>query len=83
MTDSVTVARMTTPTTSLMPPAEAARFHLAQANDLSDAISQCRLQGHHEKAGRIAGKQRAEMKRAEVNALLAIADELARIGLAR
>lgn len=63
--------------------ADVARGFLATADDLDDLVARKRLENKHEEAGRILNRQRSCMKRAEVHALLAIADELARIGLAR
>lgn len=62
---------------------EQARAFLAVADELDDVVLQRRIDGKHEEAGRILQRQRSCMKRAEVHALMAIHDELARIGLAR
>ena len=62
---------------------EAASLHLDQADSLDLVIRDCRNDGQHERAGRVLQHQRAEVKRAEVHALMAIADELSRIGLTR
>lgn len=63
--------------------ADVSRGFLATADDLDELVARKRLENKHEEAGRILNRQRSCMKRAEVHALLAIADELARIGLTR
>ena len=58
---------------------EAARLHLDLADKLSATVAECRNNGQHERAGRIAQHQRSEVKLAEVAALLHIGDQLERI----
>lgn len=60
-----------------------ARDQVRVAYDLDEAVARYRGRDDHIGAGRIQAAQRAHMKRAEVHALLAIADELSRIGLSR
>ena len=56
---------------------------LAEADRLDRVVSDYRETGNHERAGRVIQHQRGLVKRAEVHALMAIADELSRIGLTR
>lgn len=91
---NATVASMTNhtdvvpPTPELrrpVPPSHAQRAEqqIVAAYGLDDAVARYRARDDHPGAGRIQALQRAHMKRAEVHALMAIAGELSRIGLAQ
>lgn len=63
--------------------ADQARHHLVQAHRHGRRAGDALEAGDHQQVGIHAARQRLQLKYAEANAQIAIADELARIGLSR
>lgn len=63
--------------------AERADREITAAYKLDDDIARAKLNNDDRRVGRVAAVQRTHMKRAEIHALMAIRDELVRIGFSR